>query len=66
MLINYEDFKIRIGDVDNVHVSEWLVTPFDVKLNNKHESDVEDELIVMRVDLKAIALFKCKKPRRIL
>ena len=44
-----------------MHVPEWLVTKFDMKLdNNVHEFVIEDELIVMHVDLEAKALFKSK------
>ena len=56
-----EDFKIRFGDVDNMHVAEWLVPQFDIKIDNKgYESDLEDERIEMHVDIRAKALFKCK------
>ena len=41
-----------------MHVSAWIVTPFDVKIDNKGcESDLECELIEMHVDLQAKALF---------
>ena len=44
-----------------MHVAEWLFTPFDMKIGSKgYESDLEDELIVMHVDLEAKALFKSK------
>ena len=44
-----------------MHVPEWHVTPFDVKIDNKgHESYLEDELIEMSVDHKAKALLKSK------
>ncbi|KAF2350822.1 hypothetical protein FHG87_018422 [Trinorchestia longiramus] len=44
-----------------MHVPEWLVTPFDMKTDNKsNESDLEDELVEMRVDLEAKALFERK------
>ena len=44
-----------------MHVSEWLVTPIDMKVNNKdYASDLEDEHIEMHVDLEAKVLFKCK------
>ena len=29
-----EDFNIRFGDLDNMHVPEWLVSPFDMKIDN--------------------------------
>ena len=59
-----EDFKIRFGDVDNMHVPEWLVTPFDMKIDNDgYESGLEVELIEMHVDLEAKALFKRKDLR---
>ena len=44
-----------------MHIPEWPVTPFDMKIDHKgHESDLEDELIEMHVDLEAKALFKSK------
>ena len=49
------------GDLDNRHVPEWLVTPLDMKIDNKgYESDLEDDLIEMREDLEAKALSKSK------
>ena len=54
-----EDIEICFGDLDNMHVSEWIVTPFDVKIDNKGiECDLEDELIEIHVDLEVNALFK--------
>lgn len=54
-----EDFKIRFEDLENMHVPDWLVAPFDKKIDNKcDESDLEDELIEMCEDLEAKALFK--------
>ena len=56
-----EAFKICFGDLDNMHVLEWQVTPFDMKMDNKgYESDIEDELIEMHVDLKPKMLYKSK------
>ena len=44
-----------------MHVPEWLVTPYDMKIYNKgHESDLEDGLIKMHVNVGAKALFKSK------
>ena len=44
--------KICFGDLDNMHVPEWLVTLFDMKVDNTGcESDLEDELIEMHVYL---------------
>ena len=40
---------------------EWLETPFDMKIDNKGcETDIEDELMEMHVDLKAKELLKSK------
>ena len=56
-----EDFNIRFGDLDNKHVPEWLVTPFDMKVNNKvYESGLEDELIEIHVESETKASFKSK------
>ena len=44
-----------------MHVPEWLVIPFDIKIDSKgYESDLGDELIVMNVNFEDIALFKSK------
>ena len=44
-----------------MHVPEWLVTPFDMKICNKgYESDLEHKLTEMHVDLEANTLFKSK------
>ena len=44
-----------------MHVPEGLITPFDMKIDNKgHDSDLEDKLIEMHMALKAKALFKSK------
>ena len=56
-----EDLKIRFVDLDNMYVSEWLLSPLDMKIDNKgYESDLEDELIEMHVNFEAKALFKSK------
>ena len=53
--------QIYFGDLSNMHVPEWLVTLFDIKLDNKsYESDLKHKLIEMHVDLEAKALFKSK------
>ena len=45
-----------------MYVPERLVTSFNMKLDNKcYESDIQDVLIVMHVDIEAKALFKRKK-----
>ena len=55
-----EDFDMCFGDLDNMHVPAWLVTPFYLKIHNKgYESDL-DEFIEINVDLEAKALFKGK------
>ena len=39
-----------------MHVSEWSVTPFDIKIDNEgYECDLKDEYIEMHVDLEAKA-----------
>ena len=56
-----EDFKISFGNLDNIHVADWLVIVFDMKIDNKsHEFDLEDQLIEMHVDLKAKAMLNSK------
>ena len=42
-----------------MHVPEWLVTPFDMKIDNRgYKSELEDEIIKMHVDLAAKVLLK--------
>ena len=44
-----------------MNVPEWFVTQFDVKIDNGgYESDLQDEVIEMPVNLEADALFKRK------
>ena len=61
---NLDDFrhlKIRFGDLMNIHVPDWLATPYDIQINSKgHKFNIEDELIEMHVDLEAKPLFKGK------
>ena len=36
-----ENCKKRLRESDSMHVPEWLVTPFDINIDNKvHESDL--------------------------
>ena len=35
-----EDFKIRFVDYNNMHVPEWLLTPFDMKIDNNEQISV--------------------------
>ena len=45
-----------------MHVPEWLVTPFDMKIDNKgYDSDLEDDLIETHVHPEAKALSKSRK-----
>ena len=47
--------------IDNVHIPEWPVTAFDMKIGNKgNESVLGDELIEMQVKLEVKSLFKSK------
>ena len=41
-----EDIWIHFGEIDNMHVPEWFVTQFDIKIyNGGHESDLEMNLL---------------------
>ena len=54
-----EDFKICFVDLDNIHLPEWLDTPPVREIYNKGcESDLEDELNEMYVNLELEVLFK--------
>ena len=42
-----------------MHIPKWFVAPFYMKIYNKcHESELEDELIEMHLDLEAKVLLK--------
>ena len=44
-----------------MHVPEWLATPVDMKIDKEgYESDIEDELNEMYMELKAKTLSKSK------
>ena len=44
-----------------MHVPEWLVTPLDMKIDNKgYDADLEEQLFEMHVYLKPKTLFKSK------
>ena len=56
-----KDFKIWFGDLNNMHVHEWLLTPLDMKISNEgYESDLEHKPTAMHVVLEAKALLKGK------
>ena len=44
--------------LNNMYVPEWLVTPFDMTIDNGYESALEDELVKIDVNPDAKALFK--------
>ena len=47
-----ENFKIRFGDLENMHAPEWFATPFDANTYSRgYESDMDDERIEMHVDI---------------
>ena len=44
---------MRFVDLDKRHVLKWLVTLFDMRIDNEgYESNLEDKLIEMQVDIK--------------
>ena len=54
-----EDFKVRFKDLDEMNVPDWIVTPFDLKMENSDiEFYLQEELIDMCADLEAKFLFK--------
>ena len=61
-----EDFKIRFGDLDNMHIPECLISQSYVKIyHRRYECDIEDWYIEMYVDLVAIALLESENPPNI-
>ncbi|XP_076049445.1 zinc finger BED domain-containing protein 5-like [Oratosquilla oratoria] len=57
-----KDFNMRFEDLEKMHIPDWIVTPFDVEIENADlESHLEDELVDMCVDLEAKYLFRSKK-----
>ena len=49
-----EDFKIRFGDLRNVHVSELLVALLDMKIDNIGYESYLDEPIEMHVEFEVV------------
>ena len=55
-----KDFKIRFANLDNMHLYERLVTPFDMKIDNKGYAYDLNDLIEMHVNLEAKVFLKSK------
>jgi len=56
-----KDFKAFFKDIQRVLVPDWIVTLFDFNVQNADiNSQLQDELADMRVDLEAQSLFKRK------
>ena len=59
-----EDFKVLFKDLQRMRVPDWIVTLFDLNVQNVDiMSRFQDELMDMRVDLEAQSLFKHKNLR---
>ena len=59
-----EDFKALFKDLQRMRVPDWIVTLFDFYVQNADiNSQLQDELTDMRVDLEAQSLFKRKNLR---
>jgi len=59
-----EDFKVLFKDLQRMRVPDWIVTLFDFNVQNADiNSQLQDELTDMRVDLEAQSLFKRKNIR---
>jgi len=59
-----EDFEVLFKDLQWMRVPDWIVTLFDFNVQNADiNSQLQDELTDMRVDLKAQSLFKRKNLR---
>jgi len=59
-----EDFKVLFKDLQRMRVPDWIVTLFDLNVQNVDiMSRFQDELTDMRVDLEAQSLFKHKNLR---
>ena len=49
-----EDFKVYFENLEKIHVPDWIVTLFDLEIENADiESHVEDELVDLYVNLEA-------------
>jgi len=59
-----EDFKALFKDLQRMRVPDWIVTLFDFYVQNADiNSQLQDELTDMRVDLEAQSLFEHKNLR---
>jgi len=59
-----EDFKVLFKDLQRMRVPDWIVTLFDFNVQNADiKSQLQDELIDMRLDLEPQSLFKSKNLR---
>jgi len=58
-----EDFKVLSKDLQRMRVRDWIVTLFDLVQNADINSQLQDELTDMPVDLEAQSLFKRKNLR---
>ncbi|KRZ88153.1 Zinc finger BED domain-containing protein 5 [Trichinella sp. T8] len=57
-----EDFKIRFEDLENMTVPDWIITPFDIEIENANvEFSLQEKHVEMiSADLEAKLLFKHK------
>jgi len=54
--------KVLFEDLQRMHVADWILAIFDFNVQNVDiNSQLQDELSDMRVDLEAQSLFKRKK-----
>jgi len=56
-----DDFGVRFKDLENMTIPEWIITPSDVKFENRSvEPECEHELAELSVDIAAKAAFKSR------
>jgi len=56
-----DDFKVLFEDLQRMGMPDWIVTLFDFNVQNADiNSQLQDELTDMHVDLEAQSLFKRK------
>ena len=56
-----DDFGVRFKDLENMTIPEWIITPFDVKFENRSvEPECEYELAELSMDIAAKFVFESR------
>jgi len=56
-----DDFRVRFKDLENMTTPEWIITPFDVKFENRNvEPECKHELAELSMDIAAKVVFESR------